>query len=175
MGGSVKKTESGGRYSKALWIASILVLIVLFIATIIYNYMVNNQTSGVNLWPSCVGQPSFNCNGPMITTYGTLNITFSQTSGATFYNTEIACLSTTNSSSNNATYTPLTNTTLKSGQQVSVTGLICYLQSGKMGIAAIGTKFTGRLDLNYTKSFGAASVENPWYTINVAVFQAKVS
>jgi hypothetical protein len=177
---AVKSTKQRKGSKKTLWPALIGGL-VLLLAIIIYTFQLYPHIIPVGAsWGAapCIGQSPFFCVAPVLTNQGTLTITFAQASGATFYNTEVACLSNTSSSSpDSAAYTPLINTTLESGQliQVTVSDLPCYEQTGKLGTIPIGTGFHGFLYVNYTSSSGVPSAENPWNTAKVGTFYVKVS
>lgn len=153
-------------YNKVALTGATTFILVFFIMLFIgYPFNPGGSNIGGTICPSsspfvCLGPGS--AGAPVLTTMGNLQFTFGQSSGYTYYNAELSCLSTSNSLSSDPSagatlYTPLINTTLISGQTIQISNLTCYGQSGPIGKQPKGTPFTVVIWLNYSTSPGVVA------------------
>lgn len=135
---------------------------------------------GANLvYTTCIASPGYLCANAALNTNGQFSSQFGQNTGSAEYNVELACArgGDSNTEPNNvSSWTGISNSTLQSGQIVSITGLQCYDPNGLPFSASIGSSFEGFLWLNYTNSTAAPSnATNPWHTVNVATIVIKTT
>ncbi len=139
---------------------------------------------------SCIAASGFLCQNPTLVTSGTLTFTFSQSSGSSFYNVQLACAATAQStglpnpitafnsiSATGAVLIPSsTGNTLTSGQSLTVASLPCYTSTGaQLSGAAIGSAYSGFIWVNYTAGGAPESLAtNPWLTQKIATLKSKV-
>ena len=129
---AVNQVKQSKGPKKILWLALIGGMIILLVFLVAANNILNPHPITSPITAVCVGQTNFTCNNPLFNSQQNLSFSMSEITGATLYNTELACsLYNTTVQMPSPIYSPLMNTTLKNGQQVEIE-LPCYIQEGKL-------------------------------------------
>ncbi|MEM3839425.1 MAG: hypothetical protein QXF01_02500 [Candidatus Micrarchaeaceae archaeon] len=168
------------------------ILIIAIVLGVLYYIGVFNGAAA--LGTSCIATPGFLCQNPIMSSTGYLSFTLGQESTATEYNIGLSCAAVSTSSglpystvgtnvfwypsatgavsATGNTVAPALN--LGPGQQVGITGLPCYTNTGVLESSSspsIGSTFTGTLWLNYTSS----PTVSGWITNKMATVTVKVT
>lgn len=156
----------------------IFIVAVIIVALSLLFYLIIHSIKAVSPTYHCISSPGYLCSGVILSTNGTLNLSFGQQIGLTVYHLELACTATTMS---NGLPKPLSafqniTTSLQNGNITAVSDLPCYDTNGTLlGMQTSGTTFMGFLLLNYTNSSAIPSNTNPWRTVKVATLTLKVT
>lgn len=171
-----------------------IISVVLFALYLIGLFSGGSNISGT----TCLSSSPFVCTSPILGTNGNVVFTFSQNSGASWYNIRFLCLSSTSPYSEGWTsaqgsnvgslFTQLNSLTaavysgLSSSQSVIVgtitgNGVPCYGSSGPIGPQQVGAPFSGVLWINYTTNTNGApgTPGTQWITVRVATLSLKVA
>ncbi len=152
------------------------ILIIIIVLGVLYllgvfspNGLLGNQ---------CNVQFKYSCTGLTIATNGTASFLLGQNTGSNFYNVEVACTESINSTggpyAGSSPWFVLTSE-LDSGTSVQVNNTPCYsTTSSLLGTQTIGTTFDGYLWLRYTTAPTPEGGANGWVTQKVATVHAAV-
>ncbi|MGC8662376.1 MAG: hypothetical protein ACP5RT_01160 [Candidatus Micrarchaeia archaeon] len=142
------------------------ILIIAVVLGALFSLGVFNSSS--MLGTSCIPNPGYMCQNPVLNTAGTLSLTVGQATGSTYYNAvfyvapQTSALNTYGFPSTAYAATPITS--LVSGQTAPVT-----FNLGS-SYTSIGTSFSGYVWLNYSSTAGgSASISQKIATLIVKV------
>ena len=167
------RAQSAMEYLMTYGWAILIILIVLGVL-----YLLNVFSPNGLLGNQCNVQFKYSCTGLTIATNGTASLLLGQNTGTNFYNVEIACTESINSTggpyASGDPWVTLTSE-LDSGTSLQVNGTPCYSNTGSpLGTQAIGTAFDGYLWMRYTSAPTPEGGANGWVTQRVATVYAAV-
>jgi hypothetical protein len=140
--------------SKIIIVGLILLIFLYSISWLNDNYGLGQP--GRTLVPFCIGQPGVACTMPTINQNGSLSIKLTYSTGYTAYNPELSCMASSNSVSPQdlAYQNFISNSSLSSGETISVTNLQCYPTTGPIYgmLSPIGSEYVGVLWMKYYTS-----------------------
>lgn len=162
--------------SFGVWLAATIILVILLVVPAIilgaiFALGLLNPSTGLS-GQSCIASATYLCQNATLSGNGTVSFYTGQSSGATYYNVQLACVGSISSSGQpipSTAFRPVASS-MANGQSVSVAGLQCYDQTGlPLASLAHGYTYTGRILINYTAKAGAPGPTNPYLTSSAAL------